>query len=269
MSVPSRKFLVGVLERTADVLDILGEDEFRSKAYRGAARSLEGLSEDTPELLARGFAGVPRVGKSLALELVQLVETGRLATLDDAAAQLPPGLLDLLDVRGLGPKKIRALWQSGVDSLEGLREACVNGSVAKLKGFGAKSAASILENVEFVLEARQRQHLSTGLEVAEELLARLAGLEPRLAGDVRRGLDTVRTARVTVTGSAQDVTGKLAGFVDDLAPVEKKPLLAGAVDGVPVEIVCCGGGARRTGFDDGRQYALPRVAALRSESAGL
>lgn len=236
MSVPSRKYLVGVLERTADVLDILGEDEFRSKAFRSAARSLEGLAEDTPELLARGFAGVPRVGKSLAGELVAFAESGRLAPLDEAAAQLPPGLLDLLDVRGLGPKKIRALWQSGVDSLEGLREACVNGSVAQLKGFGAKSAASILENVEFVLEARQRQHLSTGLDVAEELLAHLAGLEPRVAGDVRRGLETVRTARVTVTGSAEDVSAKLADFMDDLRGVEKKPLLAGSVDGVPVEV---------------------------------
>ncbi|RJF71637.1 DNA polymerase/3'-5' exonuclease PolX [Deinococcus cavernae] len=236
MSVPSRKSLVGALERTADVLDILGEDEFRSKAYRSAARSLEGLAEDTPELLARGFAGIPRVGKSLAGELVAFVQTGRLAALEEAAAQLPPGLLDLLNVRGLGPKKIRALWESGVDSLEGLREACVSGRVAGLKGFGAKSAASILENVEFVLEARQRQHLSTGLDVAEELLARLPGLEPRLAGDVRRGLETVRTARVTVTGTAQDVTAKLAGFVDDLAPVEKKPVLAGTVDGVPVEV---------------------------------
>lgn len=236
--------MVAVLERTADVLDILGEDEFRAKAYRGAARSLEGLSEDTPELLARGFAGIPRVGKGLAGELVRFATSGRLAALEEAAAQLPPGLLDLLDVRGLGPKKIGALWQSGVDSLEGLREACVSGSVARLKGFGPKSAATILENVEFVLEARQRQHLSTGLDVAGELVARLSGLEPRVAGDVRRGLETVRTARVTVTGSAEDVGAKLAGLVDGLTPVEKKPLLAGTVDGVPVEVAYSPAGVR-------------------------
>lgn len=236
MTLPSRKQLVQALERTADLLDILAADEFRSKAYRGAARSLEALTEDAPELLAREFAGVPRVGKSIALELSEFARTGRFAALDEAAAQLPAGLLDLLDVRGLGPKKIRALWLAGIESLERLREACENGEVARLKGFGAKSATGLLENVEFLLSARQRQHLSTGLEVAETLAAHLAGLEARVAGDARRGLETVRTARVSVTGSAQDVTARLSGLVEELSPVEKKPLFSGRLDGVPVEI---------------------------------
>lgn len=241
---PSKKALVSALERTADLLDILGEDEFRAKAFRGAARSLEALTEDTPELLSREFAGIPRVGKALAVELSEWARTGRFGPLETAAAQLPPGLLDLLDVRGLGPKKIRALWQSGIDSLEGLREACEEGRVAGLKGFGAKSAATILEGVEFLMEARQRQHLSTGLEVAQALVDRLAGLHARLAGDVRRGLETVRTARVTVTGSAQEVSALLAGMVEEVQPVENKPLLTGRVDGVPVEIAYASAEAR-------------------------
>lgn len=236
MTQPTRKHLVRALETTADLLDILGEEAFRAQAYRSAARSLETLREETPELLAREFAKIPKVGKSIAAELTDFARTGLFSPLEAAAEQLPPGLLDLLDVRGLGPKKIRALWLAGLDSLEGLREACENGTVATLKGFGAKSAATILENVQFVFEARQRQHLSTGLDVCETLAGHLAGLSPQVAGDARRGLETVRVARVTVTAGADEVAAKLAGKVENLAPVEKKPLFAGELDGVPVEI---------------------------------
>lgn len=242
--LPSRKTIVRVLERTADLLDVLAADEFKAKAYRSAARSLEGLSTGTPELLEKSFAGIPKVGKGIAAELTELARTGQFAPLEAAAAQLPPGLLDLLEVRGLGPKKIRALWQSGIDSLENLREALLNGTVASLKGFGAKSAASILESVEFVFEARGRQHLSTGLDVAEALLPHLQDLQARLSGDVRRGLETVRVARLTVTGTPDDIRSRLSGRIEDLAPVEQKPLLGGTFEGVPVEIAYASAEAR-------------------------
>ncbi|GGI93248.1 DNA polymerase/3'-5' exonuclease PolX [Deinococcus wulumuqiensis] len=234
--LPARKYLVRALERTADLLDILGEEEFKSRAYRGAARSLETLPEETPELLAKDFAGIPRVGKGIAAELSEFARTGSFAPLDAAAAQLPPGLLELLDVRGLGPKKIRSLWLSGIDSLERLREAAQGGELAALKGFGAKSAAGILENVEFLLEARTRQRLDAGLHAAEALVSRLADLDARVSGDVRRGLDTVRVARVTVTGTPEAVTERLSGVVEELERVPERPVLAGRLDGVPVEV---------------------------------
>lgn len=236
MSELSKKSLVGALKTTADIIDLLGLDEFRAQAYRSAARGLEGVDVEVDALVAAGFVGVPKVGKSIAAELTEYVQSGVFGPLEDAASQVPPGVLGLFRVRGLGPKKIRALWDAGIDSLEGLREACRDGRVAGLKGFGAKSAATFLEAVEFALGAQERQHLSTGLEVAELLVSRLPGLEARLSGDVRRGQDTVRVARVTVTGSAQDVTARLSGLVENLAPVEKKPVLEGRVDGVPVEI---------------------------------
>lgn len=232
----SRKALTNVLKTTADLLDLLGQEVFRANAYRGAARSLEALDTDPAELVASGFAGVPKVGRGIAAELVAYAQTGLFEPLEDAASQVPPGVLGLFRVRGLGPKKIRLLWDAGVDSLETLREAARDGRVAALKGFGPKSAGAILEAVEFALAAQERQHLSTGLDVSLGLAARLADLGARVAGDARRGLDTVRAARVTVTGTAEEVAARLAGVVEHLAPVDPKPLLAGRVDGVPVEI---------------------------------
>ena len=232
----TRKQLVGVLNTTADLLDVLGQEPFRASAYRGAARSLEAAGIPVADLVATGFAGVPKVGRAIATDLAAFVTTGTFAPLEEAASQVAPGVLGLFRVRGLGPKKIRALWDAGIDSLEVLREAARDGRVAALKGFGAKSAATILEAVEFVLSNQDRQHLSTGLDVSDTLVAWLDGLEPCLAGDARRGLETVRTVRVTVTGSAEDVTARLAERVEDLTRLDPKPLLTGRVDGVPVEI---------------------------------
>lgn len=232
----TRKQLVGVLNTTADLLDVLGQEPFRASAYRGAARSLEATGIPVADLVATGFAGVPKVGRAIATDLAAFVTTGTFAPLEEAASQVAPGVLGLFRVRGLGPKKIRALWDAGIDSLEVLREAARDGRVAALKGFGAKSAATILEAVEFVLSNQDRQHLSTGLDVSDTLVAWLDGLAPRVAGDARRGLETVRTVRVTVTGSAEDVTARLAERVEDLTRLDPKPLLTGRVDGVPVEI---------------------------------
>jgi DNA polymerase (family 10) len=232
----TRKSLVHALNATADLLDLLGEEAFRAQAYRSAARSLEGLEAEVSELAASGFAGIPKVGRNIAAELGAYVQTGTFGPLEDAASQIPPGVLGLFRVRGLGPKKIRALWDAGFDSLERLREGAQNGGVAGTKGFGAKSAATILEAVDFALASQERQSLSTGLDISQGLAGRLADLEGRIAGDARRGLDTVRVARVTVTGMAEEVTARLAGIVEALTPVEGKPVLAGRVDGVPVEI---------------------------------
>ncbi|THF71816.1 PHP domain-containing protein [Deinococcus sp. Arct2-2] len=240
----NRKQLANVLKTTADLLELLGQEVFRANAYRSAARSLEALDTDAAELVAAGFAGVPKVGKSIAAELLAYAECGTFAPLEDAASQVPPGVLGLFRVRGLGPKKIRALWDAGTDSLESLREAAHNGQLAALKGFGAKSAATILAAVDFALAAQERQHLSTGLDVAEALAARLHDLDARMSGDVQRGLDTVHSARVTVTATPEEVTARVGNWVEALSPVGTKPLLAGRVDGVPVEIAYSSAEAR-------------------------
>ncbi|SEI92438.1 DNA polymerase (family 10) [Deinococcus reticulitermitis] len=234
MTLPPRKALVAALERTADLLDVLGEEAFRAQAYRGAARSLETLSAETPDLLERDFAGIPKVGKGIAAELSAFARTGVFAPLAAAEAQVPPGLLELLGVRGLGPKKLRALWQAGIDSPERLREAAQNGEVAALKGFGAKSAATLLAAVEFLLGARAYQHLSSGVSTVDTLLAHLAAFAPMSSGEVRRGLETVRCAEVTVTGEVDAVAARLAGVLDELETGEAE--VSGTLGGVPVRV---------------------------------
>ncbi len=230
-----KKQAVGALEAAADVLELLGEEGFRVNAFRAAARALENLGEPFEDVLARGFRGVPKIGGTLGEELREFARTGALPSYRAAAEQLPPGVLGLFRVRGLGPKKIRLLWLSGIASLEELREACLDGRVAAIKGFGAKSQATILENVEFALSAQGRFRLGVAYGVADQVTRALEGLEPRLAGSLRRGLETVGDVDLTVTGTREEVWGRLEGLLEDLGHAEY-PAWRGTLSGVPIEV---------------------------------
>lgn len=213
----SLKAALHALNLTADLLDVLGADAFRSQAYRAAARSLEGRGlegeEAWREMAAAGFKGVPKVGVALAGALQEAVQTGQFGPLQEAAGELPPGILELLEVRGLGPKKVRALWLSGIDSLEALREGLENGAVAAIKGFGAKTAQTLLEAVEFALSAQQRQRLNVALDLSGELARLLSAshpdFKPVLSGEAARGLETAARAEVLVTGTPAEVAAAL------------------------------------------------------------
>ncbi|AWN23841.1 DNA polymerase/3'-5' exonuclease PolX [Deinococcus irradiatisoli] len=233
MSPFDKKAAASALETTADLLDVLGAEAFRAQAYRSAARSIETL-ENWTQAAEQHFKSVPKVGAALAGALSEAIETGRFGPLEEAAAQVPPGVVDLLRVRGLGPKKVRALWEAGFDSLEALRLGLSDGRVTKLKGFGAKTAATLLEAVEFVLASQGRQRMNTGLDIAEMLIGRLAHLDARLSGDVRRALETVGSVRVTVSGTPDEVRSALPEL--ELEQVEKRPVLSGHWEGVPIEL---------------------------------
>ncbi|ULH15604.1 helix-hairpin-helix domain-containing protein [Deinococcus sp. KNUC1210] len=230
------KALISALKRSADLLDVLGAEEFRANAFRGAARSLEGQDETLETLAAREFRRIPKVGPGIAAELMTYVQTGVFGPLAELEAQLPPGVLSLFRVRGLGPKKIRALWEAGIDSLQTLWEAAQDGRLSKLKGFGVKSAATLSDAAEFALTSQSREFLNTALRLGTQVATLLDGLEPRLSGELRRGLDTVGTVRLTATATATQLRERLDGRLDEVQMVEGKPLLTGRLEGLPVEI---------------------------------
>jgi len=215
-----KKSLVGLLERTAEVLELIGENPFKVKNFASAARALEDDSRDLSELESVQFVGIPRLGKPLAQALMDALKTGEFAPLLEATRDVPPGVLEMFSVRGIGAKKIRTLWNAGMTSLEELRDAAVAGKVAALKGFGKKSEVTILENVEFALTSATRHHLSKGMEVAQILLEHLDTLSPRVLGSVGRGLETVGDVDLTVTASSEDVQNAL-GL---LSPLEQPSL---------------------------------------------
>lgn len=236
----SHKDLVHVLNAAADLLDVLGDEEggFRAAAYRNAARSLERLDDSAADLQHRQFAGIPKVGKGIAAELMAYLDTGHFAPLDEAAERVPEGVQGLFAVRGLGPKKVRALWDAGICSVEQLRAAAASGQLAALKGFGPKGAAALGEAARFVLEAQGQFLLSQGVLAAESVQHALekAGLGATWAGDLARQRDTLVRVDLQATGEPAQWAGALAGLEGWTAGTPTEDGLSGRLEGVPVQL---------------------------------
>src|SRR5512135_2249753 len=147
-----------VLDEMGTLLEVRGENPFRCRAYHNAAQALRGLSADLSEMIADGrLAEVPGIGETLYSKIVQLATTGHLPSFEELKRSTPPGLVALLRVPGLGPKKIKALYDAlKIESLADLRAAGESGAIAKLKGFGAKTEAKILEGIGFLESSGDR-----------------------------------------------------------------------------------------------------------------
>ena len=185
------------LDEVAVLLELSGENPFKVRAYQNGARTLETLTEDLDTLIAEGtLKGHRGIGQGLADAITELRRHGRLALLDELRAALPPGLMRMLQIPGLGPKKVRALWQQlGITDLPQLQLACAEGRVAELKGFGPKTQDNILAGIRN-RETYGRRHLWLSVEgVVHTLLEGLRALpqvrRAEAAGSFRRGRETV------------------------------------------------------------------------------
>ena len=189
--------IIGVLDLIGTMLEIKGENPFKVRAYFSGSRTLQTLEEDLGTVIEEGRLGnIPGIGKALTEKIETLFTTGELEFLDKLKASVPDGLLDLLEVPGLGGKKINALHKKlGIDSIESLTQACNDGRVAELKGFGTKTQDKILSGIEN-REAYAARHLWwDARRVADRILPGLQALPEvervEAAGSMRRGMETV------------------------------------------------------------------------------
>ena len=198
-----------ILVAIGTLLELKGENPFKTRAYANAARTLEGLSEPLAKLVAEKRLGeIKGVGAALEQKITELVETGKLKYYDELKASIPPGLIAMLDISGLGPKKIQALNKKlGVDSIEKLEAACNAGKVAELDGFGEKTQANILEGI-----ARNRTYASKHL-LSEAWLA----AEPLLE-NLRSQPDVIRCSPAGSLRRFKEICGDI-----DLLASSKKP----------------------------------------------
>lgn len=184
-----RDEMAEVLEEIALLLELKDENPFKVRAYRHGADAVRGFDGEIVELAAKNeLHGIKGIGEALRDKLHELATTGSLQFHQDLRAEFPPGLFELFELEGLGPKKVKALHEAlGISSVARLKEACEHGKVAALPGFGAKTQAKILEAI-------SRHEQSAGLFL-------LGGVSP-LAGEI---LDTLRLhpeiSRLTVAGS--------------------------------------------------------------------
>lgn len=201
-----------IFEEIADLLEIENANPFRVRAYRNAARQLQGMGVPAADMLAKGedLTELPGIGEDLAAKIKEMVETGKCRFLEKLRKKTPPTITELLKIPGLGPKRVRALYHElDVHTLEQLARAARDGRIRELPGFGAKTEQTILEAITAHVEKQTRFKLAVAAQYAEPLkkyLAKIPGAKQVvLAGSYRRFKETVGDIDILVTATGPEI----------------------------------------------------------------
>ena len=201
--------IAAVFEEIADLLEIQGENPFRIRAYRNAARQMEAMGVPAADMVAGGedLTELPGIGDDLAAKIEEIVKTGKCKALEKLRAKLPPTITTLLKLPGLGPKRVKVLYDKlDIKTIAQLRAAVRAGKIHDLPGFGEKTEATIREALEQHAEAARRFKLAIAAQYAEPLkkyLEQAPGVQQVvLAGSYRRFKETVGDIDILVTATA-------------------------------------------------------------------
>ena len=239
----SNRDVAAVFEQIADLLEIQQADGFRVNSYRRVARIIDDLTEDLAAIDARdGLEKVPGIGKGSAGRIREYLQTGRIATHQELVGQTPGGLPRLLEVRGLGPKKVALLWKRlGVTSLDDLAAAIESGKLVDLPGLGAKSVEQIKAGLAFLRASTGRTPLGIARTVADATAAEVRRIEgvrrAEIAGSCRRGCETI--GDLDLLCEAADGPAVIEAFTK--LPAVEEVLAAGQTKGSVVVSLADGG----------------------------
>ncbi len=216
------KTIADIFTEIADILDIEGENPFRVRSYRNAARTIEDMSQNVEALVKAGknLEEIQGIGKSINEKIQEILATGKCHSLEELRSQIPPGLTELLKLEGLGPKKVKVLYDElAVDSVDRLEKAAQAGRLRNLPGMGLKTEEKILKSIEHYRAGMGRFKLSVGFQYAEALLRHLKGvsgvkrLDP--AGSFRRRRETIGDLDIlAICGKGCKVMDRFAGYGD-------------------------------------------------------
>jgi DNA polymerase (family X) len=200
----TNKEIARPLKETASLIELTGGNSFRARALNNAARIIERLETPVPELIISGeLTNIKGIGAGLVAQIGEILAYGSFEVRDDILGALPPGLLDVLSVKGLGAKKARVLWQSlGVQSLDDLEAAALSGRIASLDGFAEKSQQTILENIDNIRSYQGKRRMSDGWSDALKILDRILNhpdvLSAHFGGDIARLMEIVGEISIVV-----------------------------------------------------------------------
>ena len=210
----TKEDIAGVLEKIATLLELRDENPFKIRAYINAARAIETFGANVSSFQdEEAVAKIPGIGKSLALKIKELAETGSLKYFEELSAEFRPGILELFSLPGLGAKKIKALYDKlGISSIEQLQNACEQGRIAELPGFGETTQQKLCDAI-----ARRAAHAGSfqfGQVAVEaealraDLAAHEAALQVEIAGSYRRRKEIVHDLDLLVATNEPDAITK-------------------------------------------------------------
>jgi DNA polymerase (family 10) len=196
-----------IFHNMADLLEIKGDNPFKVRAYQKAAQNIESLTEELSEIARRGeLEEIPGIGKDLAQKIMEMLQTRKLGAFEELGREIPEGLLELVAIPGLGPKKAKLLYDKmSIQNMEELEKAARADRLKDLPGFGAKTEENILAGIELVRRGRERMLLGRAFPLAQGIMAKLDAM-PEVhqiseAGSLRRRRETVRDIDILITSS--------------------------------------------------------------------
>ena len=238
--------IASIFDEIADMLEIQGDNPFRVRAYRNAARLIAGLPMSVADMVERGedLTVLQGIGKELAAKITEIVKTGTLAKLKEIEERTPPELSRLMKVAGLGPKRVKVLYEKlGVKDFEGLRQAAEKHLIRELPGFGEKTEQKILEDIAGAEKRGQRVKLVVAEEVARSLVGHLSkarGVKNvEVAGSYRRRCETVGDLDIlAVCGEGSDIMDRFVNYEDVKTVMSRGDTKAAAVlrTGIQVDV---------------------------------
>ncbi len=215
--------IIKIFEDIAVLLEIKGENPFKTKAYINAARTLELLEEDINEIIEKGrLEDIKGVGKAISEKILEYYETGNIVYYEELKASIPDGVFEMLKIPGIGPKKVKTIYEKlGIKSIGELEYACIENRLLKLQGFGKKTQENILKGIEHIKKF-QGQYLYGDVyhhaaELKAELLASGLAVSCEVTGSLRRKKEIVKDIDIVASAGSP---AELAEFFTKLSSVE-------------------------------------------------
>jgi DNA polymerase (family 10) len=229
------QFVADILYLVANLLDLKGEIFFKIRAYRIAAQTIEALDEDIEKLVNQGrIESIPGVGEALAKKITELVQTGKLEYLERLKKEVPTGLIDLLGIPGLGPKKVAALYKNlGITNTKELREAANKGELRTLEGFGEITERNILRGIQLREKTSGRVLLNVAYEDGTRYITYLKRCKQiekiNIAGSLRRMKETIGDLDILISSKNPETIMKCFVHYPEVAQVLAKGMTKSSV----------------------------------------
>ena len=215
----NKKQIAALLDEMGTLFELKGENPFKCRAFHNAARVVEGLTDDIAGLVASGeIRSVKGIGEHLSKVIAELVQTGKCMEHEDVKSSLPEGLLRMIRIPGLGPKRVKVLYEKlKIQSIDDLQKACQEHRLAALEGFGEKTEENILNGIALLASVSDKHLYPQAKQEAEPIvegLRRLKGVKRcEVAGSLRRKKEIIGDIDILASAAAKDRAKVFDSFV--------------------------------------------------------
>jgi DNA polymerase (family 10) len=238
--------IADALSLLAKILDIHGENSFKTRLYSNAAFQIEKLEMQLALLQPNEIAAQRGVGAAVADKVVELLQTGKLSMLEKYIEQTPPGVIEMLNIKGIGPKKINTIWKEmGIESIGELQYACNENRLTMYKGFGEKTQQNVSDSIIFYFNQQGFFLYQQAEDIANQIVSYLLkhvsnNQKICITGDMRRQMEVLETIHILTTASMEEVQEALSFFdMLDLESAEDNLLQYAITSGPTLLVQCC------------------------------